>query len=163
MNIPYDHRTSLSTTSHFQCYHLRAFPFIMHDVCCSIRRAVSNKKFFQEKRMFNVFIGIACRFFDKCYRSFLSPYSQLQTYSFWHPICRPMITHETATVTNAQHGLTETRDVLDGSQMVALKVTCRRQRCAMVIRNIHFLLCVSVFNFMSKRVRNRVQTPHFEW
>ena len=75
------HRTSLSTTSHFQCYHLRAFQFIMHGVCCSIRRAVSKKKFFQEKRIFNVFIGIACRFFDRCYMSFLSPYSQLQTYS----------------------------------------------------------------------------------
>ena len=26
-----------------------------------------------------------------------------------------------------------------------------------------FLLCVPFFNFMSKRVRNQVQTPHFEW
>ena len=47
----YDHRTSLSTTSHFQCYHLRAFQFIMHEVRYLIRRAVSNKKFFQEKRI----------------------------------------------------------------------------------------------------------------
>ena len=29
VNIPYDHLTSLSTTSHFQCYHLRAFQFAM--------------------------------------------------------------------------------------------------------------------------------------
>ena len=34
---------------------------------------------------------------------------------------------------------------LEGSQMIALEVTCRRQRCEMVIWNIHFLLCVSVF------------------
>ena len=33
VNIPYDHLTSLSTTNHFQCYHLRASEFIMHDVC----------------------------------------------------------------------------------------------------------------------------------
>ena len=39
------------------------------------------KSFFKKKELLNVFIGIACRFFDKCYRSFLSPYSQLQTYS----------------------------------------------------------------------------------
>ena len=33
------------------------------------------------------------------------------------------------------------------SQMIALEVSCRRQRCEMVIWNIHFLLCVSVFYF----------------
>ena len=36
---------------------------------------------------------------------------------------------------------------LESSQMVALEVTCHRQRCEMVIWNIHFLLCVSVFQF----------------
>ena len=32
-----------------------------------------------------------------------------------------------------------------GLQIIALEVTWRRQRCEMVIWNIHFLFCVSVF------------------
>ena len=49
--------------------------------------------------------------------------------------------------------------------MIALEVTCRRQRCGMVILYgiLTFCYVFPFFNFMSKRVRNRVQTPHFEW
>ena len=81
MNIPYDHcqlcrrQVTLSAIIGYPSNSL-CMTYAIWFVEQSPRK-ISSKK----KELFNVFIGIACRFFDKCYRSFLSPYSQLQTYS----------------------------------------------------------------------------------
>ena len=52
---------------------------------------------------------------------------------------------------------------LEGSQMIALKVSVvdKDVRWSYGIFTICYVF--PFFNFMSKRVRNRVQTPHFEW
>ena len=52
---------------------------------------------------------------------------------------------------------------LEGSQMIALKVSVVDKDVRWSYGIVTFCYVFPFFNFMSKRVRNRVQTPHFEW
>ena len=81
MNIPYDHLTSLSTSSHSSAIICEPSNPLCMTFAVQFVEQSPRKSFFKKKELFNVFIGIPCRFFDKSYNSLLYPYSQLQTYS----------------------------------------------------------------------------------